>query len=61
MNDLLQKLADVERLAQGSRWQRLLNDPGKYLFALSFLACGPFPAAAPNLPCPLVGTVAACA
>ena len=36
MNDLLQKLADVERLAQGSRWQRLLNDPGKYLFALSF-------------------------
>ncbi len=36
MNDLLQKLAGVERLAQGSRWQRLLNAPGKYLFALGF-------------------------
>ena len=36
MIDLLQKLAAVERLAQGSRWQRLLNAPGKYLFAMGF-------------------------
>ena len=36
MKDLLQKLAEVERLAQGSRWQRLLNAPGKYVFAMGF-------------------------
>ncbi len=36
MTDLLLRLAEVERLAQGSRWQRLLNAPGKYLFALGF-------------------------
>ena len=36
MIDLFQKLAAAERLAQGSRWQRLLNAPGKYLFAMGF-------------------------
>ena len=36
MIDLFEKLAMAERLAQGSRWQRLLNAPGKYLFAMGF-------------------------
>lgn len=36
MTDLVAKLAEAERLAQGSRWQRLRNTPGKYLFALGF-------------------------
>lgn len=36
MIDLLEKLAEAERLAQGSRWQRLLNAPRKYLFAMGF-------------------------
>lgn len=36
MIDLFEKLAVAERLAQGSRWQRLLNAPGKYLFAMGF-------------------------
>ena len=36
MIDLFEKLAMAERLAQGSRWQRFLNAPGKYLFAMGF-------------------------
>lgn len=36
MNDLVSKLAEVERLAQGSRWRRLLNAPANYLFAIGF-------------------------
>ena len=36
MNDLETKLAEIERLAHGSRWQRLWHAPAKYLFALGF-------------------------
>ena len=36
MIDLVSKLAEVERLAQGSRWRRLLHAPNKYLFAIGF-------------------------
>ena len=36
MNDLVRKLAEIERLAQGSRWTRLWHMPARYLFALGF-------------------------
>ncbi|MDQ2769827.1 MAG: FkbM family methyltransferase [Bacteroidota bacterium] len=36
MNDLGAKLAEIERLAHGSRWQRLWHTPARYIFALGF-------------------------